>query len=126
MGETDSKLVFANNLVRYIEKSGRTQKEIAEFVGVATSTFNDWCKGKKYPRMNKVEKLSQYFGIQLSDLIEDKPFDREPEALADVTARVILEPETLAMVEAYLQLAEADRYAVRLMVESLAAKNKKG
>ena len=64
--------VFAKNLKYYVERSGKTQKELSEIVGVATSTFSDWTKGKKYPRMDKVEMLANYFGILKSDLIEDK------------------------------------------------------
>ena len=41
-------------------------------VGVASSTFNDWVKGKKYPRIDKIEMLANFFRIQKSDLIEDK------------------------------------------------------
>ena len=42
-------------------------------VGVAPSTFNDWVKGKKYPRIDKIEMLANFFGILKSDLIEEKP-----------------------------------------------------
>lgn len=122
----DNKSIFAVNLRKYVDESGKSRREICDALGFNYFTFSDWLNGRKYPRMNKVEKLSEYFGIQMSDLIEDKPFDREPEALAETTARVLLEPETLAMVEEYLQLSEADQYAVRMMVASLAAKNKKG
>ena len=45
---------------------------MAEDIGVATSTFNDWVKGKKYPRIDKIELLANYFKIKKSDLIEDK------------------------------------------------------
>ena len=51
--------------------SRRDQKEIAKVVGVAPSTFNEWVKGKKYPRIDKIEMLANYFGILKSDLIED-------------------------------------------------------
>lgn len=82
-----NKEIFSRNLRRYIEKSGRTQKEIAEEVGVGQSTFTDWVKGRIYPRMDKVEKLANYFGIQKSDLVEDVNFgkseisDKEQEIL---------------------------------------------
>lgn len=72
MSAENNRLVFARNLTHYIERSGRTQKEIAEYIGVATSTFNDWATGKRYPRMGKIEMLANYFGILKSDLIEDK------------------------------------------------------
>lgn len=72
MSNTDNKEIFAKNLLYYIEKHGKEQKEIAEIVGVAPSTFNEWVKAKKYPRMDKVEKLANYFGILKSDLIEEQ------------------------------------------------------
>lgn len=66
------KKIFARNLTRYIAQSGKTQKELADMLGVAQSTFNNWCTGVRYPRMDKVEQLARYFGIKKSDLIEDK------------------------------------------------------
>ncbi len=72
MTSIGNKEIFAKNLVYYIERSGKTQKELAEVVGVAASTFNDWCKAKKYPRIDKIEILANCFRIQKSDLIEDK------------------------------------------------------
>ena len=71
MSNIGNKEIFAINLSHYIDKHGKEQKEIAEIVGVAPSTFNAWVKGKKYPRMDKVELLANYFGILKSDLIEE-------------------------------------------------------
>jgi transcriptional regulator with XRE-family HTH domain len=64
--------VFAKNLQYYISKKGISQRELAEIIGVSAPTINEWVKGKKYPRINKVEKLATYFGCLKSDLIEDK------------------------------------------------------
>lgn len=72
MSNIGNKKTMAKNLAYYIERSGRTQKELAEVTGVATSTFNDWVKGKNYPRIDKIELLANYFGILKSDLIEEK------------------------------------------------------
>lgn len=69
---TWSKEVFARNLRSYMESRGKNQKELAEIVGVSAPTMNDWLKGKKYPRIDKIEILANYFGILKSDLIEDK------------------------------------------------------
>lgn len=67
-----SKEVFSKNLRYYMESRGKNQKELAEIVGVSAPTMNDWIKGKKYPRIDKIEILANYFGILKSDLIEDK------------------------------------------------------
>lgn len=70
MSNIGNKEIFAKNLAYYLERSGRDQKEVAEVVGVAPSTFNEWMKAKKYPRIDKIEMLANYFGILKSDLIE--------------------------------------------------------
>ena len=71
MSNLGNKEIFAKNLAFYLRRSGRDQKEVAEVVGVAPSTFNEWMKAKKYPRIDKIEMLANYFGILKSDLIED-------------------------------------------------------
>ena len=81
MSGIGNKKIFAKNLSYYVKRSGRDQKEIAEALGVAASTFNEWVKGKKYPRIDKIEMLANYFGILKSDLIEDKEEKNPPEEL---------------------------------------------
>ena len=71
MSNLGNKEIFAKNLAYYLARSGRDQKEVAEVVGVAPSTFNEWMKAKKYPRIDKIEILANYFGILKSDLIEE-------------------------------------------------------
>jgi repressor LexA len=63
--------IFARNLTRYLNLSGKTQKEVAAVVNVSTGTFCDWVKCRVYPRMDKVQLLAEYFGIQVSDLVDD-------------------------------------------------------
>lgn len=72
MSNIGNKEIFAKNLVYYLSMYGKEQKEVAEAIGVPTSTFNEWVRGKKYPRIDKIEKLANYFKIKKSDLIEDK------------------------------------------------------
>lgn len=79
MSNIGNKETFARNLSYYLNKCGRDQKEVAEVVGVAPSTFNEWVKAKKYPRIDKIEILANYFGILKSDLIEDKVEKSPPE-----------------------------------------------
>ena len=78
-----NKETFAKNLAYYLSLCGKEQKEVAEDIGVATSTFNDWAKGKNYPRIDKIEKLANYLGIKKSDLIEDKKITPEETKLTE-------------------------------------------
>jgi DNA-binding XRE family transcriptional regulator len=41
MSNIGNKETMAKNLAYYVRISGKTQKEVAEVVGVATTTFND-------------------------------------------------------------------------------------
>ena len=66
----DNRTIFAENLRFCVARSGKTQREIADFIGVTSSTFNEWVKGKKYPRIEKIEMLAQYFGFTKAELIE--------------------------------------------------------
>ena len=68
----DNKNVFALNLRKYMEVKGKSRNDISEALGISYFTVSDWVNGKKYPRMDKVEMLANYFGVQKSDLIEDK------------------------------------------------------
>ena len=72
MSGLGNKDIFAKNLSYYVERSGKNQKEIAEDLGISPSTFNNWIKGVKYPRIDKIEMMANYFKILKSDLIEDK------------------------------------------------------
>ena len=76
----DNKNVFASNLKRYMEVKGKSRNDISEALGISYFTVSDWVNGKKYPRMDKVEMLANYFGIQKSDLIEQKE-EKSPEEL---------------------------------------------
>ena len=72
MGDLENKEVFAKNLMYYLDLWGKEQKEVAEYVGVSRASFNDWVKGRNYPRIDKIEKLANYFGIKKADLIEER------------------------------------------------------
>lgn len=75
----DNKNVFASNLKRYMALNGKSRNDISEALKISYFTVSDWVNGKKYPRMDKVEMLANYFGIQKSDLIEDKEEQNSPE-----------------------------------------------
>ncbi len=77
MTDTEQRAIFSTNLNRYLSDAGLTQKEIADKIGVSPQTFNTWCKGIAIPRMGKIQKLADYFGIQKSDLIDDTSSSRE-------------------------------------------------
>lgn len=65
--------LFSRNLNRFLSANGMTQLELSRRMSVSTATVSEWCTGKKIPRMDKVDKLCEIFGINRSNLIEDTP-----------------------------------------------------
>lgn len=69
---SDNRSVFAQNLQYYMKKANMSRSEICLALGFKYSTFTDWVNGNKYPRIDKIEQLANFFGIEKSDLIEPK------------------------------------------------------
>lgn len=102
-----SKATFSKNLRKYMEESGKNQREMAEVVGVSAPTFNEWINGKKFPRIDKIQKLADYFGILKSDLIEEKMTEekeKDNDILADIIVRMRMDEEFRATVVSLYKL----------------------
>lgn len=62
--------IFSNNLKKFLKEQKKTQLELANFVGISDAAVNNWVKGYKLPRMDKVDKICNFFSIKRSDLLE--------------------------------------------------------
>ena len=123
MTNLGNKETLAKNLSYYIDKSGKTKKDIAEIVGVAPSTLNEWTKGKKYPRIDKIELLANYFKILKSDLIEERTkehrkIQEKNSALADATIRMRTDNEFFSIIEGLNRLNPAQLASVKQIVDT--------
>lgn len=124
-----SKEVFAKNLRSYMEMKGKSQKELAEIVGVSAPTMHDWLKGKKYPRIDKIEILADYFGILKSDLIEEKTkehreMQKKNDVLSDIVLKMNEDEELLSIVEALSKLDFEKREAVKVVLNAFSTTEK--
>lgn len=72
MSDLGNKKIFSKNLKHYMELNKKDRNDICNLLGFKYSTFSDWYNGNKYPRIDKIEILANYFHIEKSDLIEDK------------------------------------------------------
>lgn len=123
MSNLGNKDVFANNLKKYMQLNGKSRTEVCQALGFKYSTFADWINGKKYPRMDKIEMLANYFGIMKSDLIEDKAVSEETSKKIDATTDVLIRMETDKLYCELVMLLykmDTDRLlAVKAMLDSL-------
>lgn len=72
----DNKIILANNLKHFMKMKSKTQIDIADQLKVSQSTVSDWINGNKYPRIDKLQQLADYFDVLKSDLSESKPMER--------------------------------------------------
>lgn len=91
MCDLEQKQIFSKNLLFYLNHENKSQKEVADAIGVSPQTFNTWCQGIALPRMGKVQKLADYFGIEKSNLIEDKSIKEDSYYLNKETSQIAQE-----------------------------------
>lgn len=70
MSSIGNKAVFAQNLARYMKMNDKSRSDVCKDLNIKYTTFTDWLNAKTYPRIDKIELLSNYFGITKADLIE--------------------------------------------------------
>lgn len=59
----DARKAFQSNLLYYMNLKKISQQDIANTLGVSKSTVSDWCRGKNYPRIDVMQKLSDMLGV---------------------------------------------------------------
>ena len=56
-------------------------------MGVSQATVSNWCKGIKTPRMDKIDKICEFFNCKRSDLMEEKDLSDEQSYYLNEDAR---------------------------------------
>lgn len=129
MSEQEFNVIFAKRLRFYLDEYNITQKELADRLGVGTTSVYNWLHAVKTPRMDKVDAMCKIFNCKRSDLMQDVP-DRSstaPYYLND-EAREMAEfmynnPEYKVLFKASRKVKPEDIDFVRKMIERLAGGN---
>lgn len=62
---------IGDNIKKLRESKGLSQVELGKIAGVSDKAVSTWENNIKTPRMGVIQKLSDYFGVSKSDIIED-------------------------------------------------------
>ena len=87
MSDLGNKKIMAKNIQYYMNLHHKTRSDMCDALGVKYTTFTDWVKGNTYPRIDKIELMANYFGIEKSDLVENRSKLSEP--LIDITKLLV-------------------------------------
>lgn len=72
MSEQEINNIIASNISFHLERCGKSQVDLADYMNVSQATVSNWCKGNKLPRMDKIDKICEFFNIKRSDLMNDR------------------------------------------------------
>lgn len=104
MSEREQTAIFSNNLNRLLREREKSQKEVADAIGVSPQTFNTWCKGIALPRMGKIQRLADYFMVNKSALLELPSI-----AASSTAAPVSMDPRKNAIDHYYPNLSDESK-----------------
>lgn len=115
-----NKEIFSANLRKYIEMSGKTRTQLCDEWNVPRSTLGDWINGTKYPRIDKIELMADYFGISMSELIDDQKETHEKnDTIADIIIRLRTDSRFLRAVEKLNQIEAKQLIVVAKLLDAL-------
>lgn len=124
MSSIGNKAIFSKNLKYYIEQSGKDRRQLADIWGFPYSTVTEWINGRKYPRIDRIEVVANYFGIQMSDLIEEKlteEKEKDNDTLSSIIVRMRTDPRFYEVVESIYNMEPSKIDGVSQMLKTLEA-----
>lgn len=115
----ENKSVLSKNIKKYITKSGKDRMTIAEELDLSYSTLTDWINGKKYPRINNIERLAAYFNVSKVDLIEDfEEIKKDNDTLSTIIVKLRTNKEMLEVVEKLISLDKAKLESLSYLLDT--------
>lgn len=111
--------ILGDNIKKYRKASSYTQKDLANLLKVKPTTVASWEQGRNKPLMDKVTKLTNIFGVSLTDLVGSDQenevtdyFSKKPRMIPLIGTIAMGAPITAEQnIEKYIPEYMMDRYA---------------
>ena len=70
--------MIGRNLKRALERQGKTQRELAEEIGITDVSVSRYIHGERVPKATMLVKIANALGVTTDQLLsdEDNPYDR--------------------------------------------------
>ena len=109
--------IFVKNLRYLMNARGISQADICRELGMSSTTVSDWCTGKKYPRVDAMQRLADLLGVLFSTLTtEDGLQDFEDQQRIEVLHE---NPTLRLLFDKQRKLDETDLNAVLAVVNAI-------
>ncbi len=67
-----NKEIMAQNIKYFLNLNNLNQTEFCKLLGLKMATLSDWLNAKTYPRIDKIELMANFFGVDKSVLVEKR------------------------------------------------------
>ena len=84
MSSLGNKDIMSKNLKRFMNQKGVNRKELSQAIGIPYSTLSEWVSGNAYPRIDNIEKMANFFGVEKADLVEEPSWRLERNFVGDL------------------------------------------
>lgn len=121
MSDLGNKEIFAKNLNYYMNINNKDRNDVARDLDLPYTTITGWCKAEFYPRIDKIQLLANYFGIQKSDLVEQKSLNSTSLSNEEyfIETKIRYGKSAIEHLENYYKLNELGKQTADIYVEGL-------
>ena len=121
MADEELRRIFARNLTNFLALNQYKQADLARHMGVSTATTAKWCTGQTLPRIDKIQSICNWLGIEKEDLLNDRP-DPTEEYYIDKDARDLAEflhknPKYKILFDAFRKVKPEDVDFVKQLID---------
>ncbi len=69
-------MTISQRIFEELEKQGKKQKELADYIGLSTSAISDWKKKGTNPAAEKISVIADFLGVSTDYLLTGKERDK--------------------------------------------------
>lgn len=55
-----------------LQKNNKTAYRVAKDIGISSVVFTDWKKGRSKPKVDKLQKIADYFGVTIEYFLNNE------------------------------------------------------
>lgn len=115
MSDLGNCLVFAENLRRLMKQRGVRSVDVANAIDISVGTYSNWINARMYPRIDRIEKLANYFNVSKSELVERTGIRSDSLTFLTANEKVAVEIMRDSTEEQQEQIIRMMRYAKELL-----------
>lgn len=88
-------------IMELLERSGHSQKELMDYLGIKKSAFTDWKAGKSQSYVKYASQIADYFGVTTDYILRgsnnhnEKPISAQTDELPEIIQKIVDDATTL-------------------------------